>query len=180
MKHLTAIMTSMLIITAAPWPAASEGLTPGDDCTTATNEISSLPFTDTGTTTGASNALNLVGPGPCLGVAFPTGSDVIYRIRVDVACTLLVTETPGSAWDAVIWVVSDCADPATACVALGDTGGPGSAESLTFSPTPGADYYLVVDGWSGNSGDYTLNITELGTTGCSLVVPVELTSFTVG
>lgn len=177
MRRFTVFLTSILIA-ALPLLSAADGRLPGDDCAAATYEVGALPFSDTGTTAGASNALNLVGPGPCLGVAFPTGPDVIYRIKVDLACSLLVTETPGSAWDATVWVVTDCADPAGSCIAFGESAGPGSAENLTFSAIPGTDYFVVVDGWSGNSGDYTLDISEIGAAGCTFV-PVELMAFEV-
>jgi hypothetical protein len=176
--HRFTVFSTWILIAAVPLLSAADGRLPGDDCAAATYEVGALPFADSGTTAGASNAINLVGPGPCLGVAFPTGPDVVYRIKVDVACSLFVTETPGSAWDAAVWVVTDCADPAGSCIAYGDSAGPGGAESLTFSPTPGTDYFLVVDGWSGNSGDYTLDITEIGAAGCSFV-PVELTAFEI-
>ncbi len=170
---------AVALMITVPINAAADDPTPGDDCIAATYEVASLPYSDSGTTVGASNALNFAGPGPCIGAATPTGPEIIYKVEVDLTCTLQVNHTPGPLLDAVIWVVTNCDDPANSCVAFGDTGSDGDPEILSFSATAGTDYYVAVDGWGTSSGPYTLDIVEVdGATGCTLV-PVELMNLTV-
>ena len=51
---------------------------------------------------------------------------------------------------------SDC-DPAGAC--LGNSQTVGTPEIVTFSVTAGTTYYIIIDGWNGAAGAYTLSVT---------------------
>ena len=80
---------------------------------------------------------------------------------------------------ASVLVVARHLDQAEAAAAeLNDAGGTGIAENVTFQALAQAEYFVIVDGWADMSGTFDLDITESGSTGCSLV-PVEVQSFGV-
>ena len=64
--------------------------------------------------------------------------------------------TPINDDDLSLWLLEGVCDPA-ACVAYSynDTG----AEEITFTAYPGEVYYLVVDGWTFNTGPYNLQVS---------------------
>lgn len=146
--------------------------TPGDTCGTATPEVSALPYTDSGDTTPLVNDYDVATSATCATGFDSIGADMVYQIQVDQTCDLIVTESQG-AYDVVLWAVTDCADVDNTCVASSDGGNP---ENFTFTATAGVDYWIMVDGWNGQSGAYTLDVTEATGIGCMLV-PVELQSF---
>jgi hypothetical protein len=63
----------------------------------------------------------------------------------------------------------DCDDVGGNCVIADDDGGAGVPESVTFDATSGQTYYVIVDGYGGNSGGYDLTISESTSAGCQLV-----------
>ncbi|MBI2378135.1 MAG: hypothetical protein HYV07_29300 [Deltaproteobacteria bacterium] len=108
------------------------------------------------------------GYGAELGTETPTGSctsweqagpDAVYALTIPAGRTLRATLN--SSWDASLYLVSDCAQSATSCVAGRDGGNP---EELTYA-NPGASdssYFLIVDSWrvgANDSGNYSLTIT---------------------
>jgi len=156
--------------------------TPGDLCSEATYEITDLPFTDSNDTTEFADRIDLSAYGACVGggpqfTSTGLGPDVIYRIQVSVDCDLRIDMAPATE-DMSLYVVTNCASPAGSCAKVDDGGGRGVTESVTFSALATDTYFVVVDGFLGSRGEYTLTISEDGATGCSLV-PVELQSFTV-
>lgn len=131
-------------------------------------EIGALPYADTNATTGFVDDYQLLGD--CGGATSEpyTGEDLTYLVQVDQTCDLFATITNDD-YDSALYVLTDCG--AQTCVAGGD-----DPEDLTFTATAGTDYWVVVDGWSGQDGNYDLTISESTATGC-LLVPVELQSF---
>jgi len=165
---------------------SSASRTPGDTCDDATHEIGSLPFTDdTGDTQGLTDDLNLATSGSCAGggdqfLGTGTGPDIAYRVRVDTSCELAVQLTPTapSSADLALYIVTDCANLAASCVRVSDGGLSGIPETITFVADPTSDYLVIVDGWNGAAGTYTLEITETGSAGCMLT-PVRVQSFSI-
>ena len=179
--------------------------TPGDTCVAATNEISTLPFGPAAdTTVGAVDNFDLpadtaaptctaadlcTGAGPAASLprggiytGTGTGPDRAYKIRTDANCTLTITMDPTSTQDlGLIVYQANCSNSLADCNCVDDTGGGGTAESVTLNAIAGTDYFVVTDGYSssavppGPSGPYTLTITG---TGCQLT-PVELIDFSV-
>ena len=150
--------------------------TPGDTCAAATYEISALPFSDSGDTSPLTDDYDL---DDATNVSCPTGFDSngpdnAYRVQVDVTCDIMVQENAGN-YDVVLWAVTDCSDTDNSCVGSSDAGNP---ENFTFTATAGTDYWVIVDGWAGQGGAYTLDLTEATATGCQLI-PVELHSFSI-
>lgn len=146
--------------------------TPGDTCGDTTLEVSALPYADSGDNTALVNDYDIDTNVTCNTTFNSTGTEVVYQVQVDQTCDLTVAESQG-AYDVVLWAVTDCADVDNTCVASSDGGNP---EAFTFTATAGVDYWIMVDGWNGQNGAYTLDVTEATATGCMLV-PVELQSF---
>ncbi len=147
---------------------------PADTCGAATNEVGPLTYTDSGDNSALADDYDVLTSVTCSTTFNSTGTEIAYRVQVDQPCDVTVTETAG-AYDVVLWAVTDCSDPDNTCVGSSDGGNP---ESFTFSASVGIDYFVLVDGWNGQNGAYTVEISESGATGCSLV-PVELQSFSI-
>ncbi len=147
---------------------------PGDTCGAATQETGGLPYSDSDTTVGLADDYDIVTSATCNTGFDSSGADNVYLITTDATCDVTVTESGGN-YDVVLWAVTDCADADNTCAGSSDGGNP---ENFTFTATGGTDYWVIVDGWSGQEGDYTLDLTESTSTGCGLI-PVELESFNV-
>lgn len=93
----------------------------------------------------------------CTGNA-STGPDVVYSVSLQSGQTLNALLVPGpTIWDASIYLVTDCDAVSSTCVAGQDNGNP--AEQLGFVAPATGDYYLIVDGFAGAGGPYSLSIT---------------------
>ena len=157
-----------------------------DDCDGTTLNLGALPFVDSDDTSAFTDQLDLGASGPCNGggnqfTGTGTGPEAVYRVRVDAACQLDVTlvptaPTPGN--DLALYILNGCSDPAALCLAVQDTGGPGESETILLDADTAFVYFVVVDGWAGDAGPYTLTISEVGGAGCTLV-PVEIQRFDV-
>nr|MBP7624986.1 DUF11 domain-containing protein [Xanthomonadales bacterium] len=172
---------------------------PGDSCTVATNEVSTLPFNPAAdTTVGQTDDYDLpadttnptcAAPTTCTGTgtagSLPrgsiytgtgTGPDRAYKIRTNVACTLNVTIDPTGAQDlANIVYQTQCSSNLADCGCVSDAGVAGATETVSLTTVAGTDYFVVADGYStgatppGPAGPFTLSITETTATGCQLV-----------
>lgn len=169
--------------------------TPADTCTSATPEISALPYTSPAdTTVGQTDDYNLPAdttPPTCTVGATCTGApdnqgdiytgtgdgpDRAYMIQTDANCTLTITMDPTGAEDlALIVYQANCTSSLADCACVDDTGVGGAAESVTLSAVAGTTYYVVADGYLASAGAFNINITGAG---CSLT-PVSLQSFSV-
>ncbi len=82
-----------------------------------------------------------------------SGPEVIYRLDVNQDYTSITAELSNLTVDLDIFILSSC-DPST-CLQYG-----GISATLTGSPTiQYGTYWIVVDGYSGSSGTYDLDIT---------------------
>lgn len=110
-----------------------------------------------GTTAGyAANVGTSVRAGSCTGWQ-QSGADAVYRVSLAAGQRLQATLT--TTWDASLYLITDCAQSATSCVAGRDAGNP---EVLDFTSPTARTYYLVVDSWqtgSSNTGNYSLAVT---------------------
>ena len=77
-----------------------------------------------------------------------------------------ITLIPSEDFDSNLYVLSDCANIASGCLAANEEPGSGVAEHLTVELEADTDYYIVVDGY-GNStnfaGAYELIIDDWAT-----------------
>jgi hypothetical protein len=107
------------------------------------------------------------------------GPDIAYKVVVDQDCTLLAQLSPTDPLvDMALYVTTDCDDIASGCVGGDDWGAEGQGEEVPFEAVAGTDYWVVVDGFLGDSGPFELVIVETGSTPCS-ILPVELLTFGV-
>ena len=130
------------------------GLPPNDTCASPTViEASRLPFTASATTFGAGNDLN---PDvPCLrSRQSGSGADVVYRFTPADSQNYILTVTPIGEYDTSIYIVTNCGS-LTGCSSA-DVGGAGVAETLRRNLTAGTTYFIVVDGFGGDAGDFTI------------------------
>ena len=103
----------------------------------------------TGTTAHARDDYD-PGPGGCTGRP-ETGRDVVYRIDLQPADTLEALYRQTEA-DGAMYLVTDCGNPAGACVAGADQDPSGGYESITYVASAAATYYLVLDSFGDDTG----------------------------
>jgi hypothetical protein len=130
---------------------------PTDVCETAP-ELPCGSFSIQGSTIGALNDYDLTDANnnDCTGFA-TAGSDVVYMISLS-EFTLAVTYT--SDVDGSLYLVTDCNNPKTSCVAGSDITVEGEPETISYEAMGGGPYYLILDnylGAAGPAGDFTLN-----------------------
>lgn len=116
---------------------------------------SRLPFAIAATTFGATNDLN---PGtPCVrNNETANGPDVVFQFTPVDTQAYIVTLTPIANYDATLYIVTGC--PALSGCSSSQVGGNGDAESIRRVLTAGTTYFIVVDGFRGDAGDFTLTL----------------------
>jgi hypothetical protein len=133
----------------------------GDTCASPT-VIASLPYNDSGDTTGAVDNIRLTG---CAGFLSMAGADHIYTFNVFSGNNLTFTLTPTDPeYDPSIYIRTACAQGSGTCVARTDAGNSGAAEILNVSGLAPGTYYFFVDSIFGEKeiggfGTYTLSVT---------------------
>ena len=85
-----------------------------------------------------------------------TGNKAVWRYTTDTARGVTV-DTAGSTFDTVVYVRSSCSGYEWSC---NDDYYGSRQGQLYFSAQPGVDYYIFVDGWGTESGDYVFELTE--------------------
>ena len=136
---------------------------PGNTCANAIT-VPSAPYTDTGDTgDGAANSYTAAAA--CPGINQDEGEtspDVVYEFTPATTGDYTLTYTP--TFDGSLYVVTDCTDVPTSCLAASEAAsqGPPWEEVITLTLTAGTTYYIIVDGGlpqgGGASGAYTLDI----------------------
>ncbi|MCA9639373.1 MAG: hypothetical protein KC492_01735, partial [Myxococcales bacterium] len=86
------------------------------------------------------------------------GPELVYHFVAPATGSYTATMTASSSYDPVLYVRSGSCAGGTQ-LDCADDGASGSGESVTFSATANADYWVFVDGYGGKSGTFTLNIT---------------------
>lgn len=147
----------------------------GDDCGSATflsviNGNVNLPISQSGTTVGFANDYD-----PQSGGLLLNGNDVVYQLDVLIASTTVnISLTPDATFDGGFFIVGPTTSGANDCIddnfllAVADVGGAGSTESLNNFTMQTGTYFIVVDGYNGSSGTYSLDITEYVAPNCAL------------
>jgi hypothetical protein len=85
-----------------------------------------------------------------------SGGEVAYRIRFD-APIQVDARTDGSDFDTVLKVRTTCDDAETELV-CDDDDGEGTRSQLVFDAEADTDYFIIVDGYNGASGAFTLDV----------------------
>ncbi len=131
-------------------PATKQG---GDDISTAT-VIPGMPYYDEGTTVGYTNDYDEVCP-----YTGSTAPDVVYEFTPG-ADMVVTIDLCASGYDTKVYVYENSETPGSP-FACNDDGCPGYRsliEDLTIFG--GNTYYIVVDGYGGEAGDYVLDMYE--------------------
>ncbi len=149
-----------------------------DVCNQSSSFITSLPFTDSGTTVGATDDYNLSGdptncPSPTCeatsgifadrGYTYAgsgSGPDVAYKIAFIQPTSLQITVDPTDAAPnaddlAVIVYASNCSNSPSDAIVMADNSGDGNppdvadnSETVTFTQMPAGIYNIVIDGYT--------------------------------
>ena len=130
--------TGNISLAIAPLPSS---------CVDAPTAATLGPAIASGTTIGA-------GDNEQTGCTATAAEDVVHHWIAPASGTYAL-DTFGSDFDTVLEVRSSCA---SAIVCNDQAGGVGPQSALEFEATAGATYLMVVDGWNGDAGAYTLNI----------------------
>ncbi len=127
-----------------------------DTCLTPTViDPARLPFVAMGTTVGATNDLNP--QTPCLrSNQSGRGPDVVYQFTSPDSQNYLLTVTPIGNYDVTVYVTTNCATN-SGCTA-GDVNGGGGAETVRRNLTAGTTYFIVVDGFGTDAGDFNITL----------------------
>ncbi len=100
--------------------------------------------------TGSGQGSDVVDGYSCVSWA-ETGPEYAYSFTPTADASVTVELTPASGIDLDVFVLGGTCTGA-GCVAYGDN-------SVTWSATAGTPYHVVVDGYSGDAGDYSLSVT---------------------
>jgi uncharacterized repeat protein (TIGR01451 family) len=133
----------------------------GDTCATAT-VIPSLPFTADGTTSGYTNDYDEVCP-----YSGSTSPDVVYAFTPASNMAIDITLCVGTTnFDTKVYVYEGSC-PGSGNIACNDDectapiyGSPYNSALSSVALTGGQTYYIVVDGYGGDFGPYTIEVTE--------------------
>lgn len=119
-------------------------------------DTSRLPFSALGTTFGATNDVD---PGTsCFPTPFSTkGPDVVYQFTPGETQLYIIEVTPAGNYDTSVYVTTDCLTIPN-CISA-DFGGSGATETIRHSLNAGTTYFIVVDGFGGDAGDFGITLT---------------------
>ncbi|MBK6764739.1 MAG: hypothetical protein IPG71_00075 [bacterium] len=127
-----------------------------DNCTTAL-EISTLPYTDSGSTCTAASDYSYCAAGG--------SNDVVYLLNLDECQNVTVSTCGGQTnYDTHLAVRTDGACPGTTEIGCNDDFC-GLRSSISFDATAGVTYYIILAGFLGDNGRYTLLAGFLGDNG---------------
>jgi hypothetical protein len=144
---LLSISLISLIVTRASAQLSPSAVAAGGDTCASPTLISSLPFNDSGNTTGAADDIRLTG---CSGFPPMAGPDLIYTFTVFSGSDLTFTLTPSGpnpTYDPAIYIRSACAQTSGTCVASSDANGSGGSETIHVTNLAAGTYYFYVDSY---------------------------------
>jgi len=114
----------------------------GDTCASATViNPAALPFVENSALATAGNDID---PG-ITGCAPGAGNDQVYSFTPSVTDVYTIGATPTTGFDLSLYIVTDCANPNTTCVAGANARGFDAGEFLTPTLNAGTQYFVVVD-----------------------------------
>ncbi len=160
---------------AAPVPSAAQvqaAALQGGDTFASALPINAVPFTESGTTIGYTDDYD----NDCGSGVAGTAPDVVYVFTPPATGSYTISLC-GSDFDSKLYVdeagltMVACNDDYDFSLASGDPCY-GNARIDDFRATAGQVYYLVVDGYSGAGGAYTISVDAA--TGCDVPVSVDI------
>src|SRR4030095_8330192 len=136
--------------------AIRRGLVPNDNCGSAPAiDPSRLPFSVSGTTFGATNTLD-PGESCSLSTLSTRGPDVVFQFTPADTQLYVITVTPIGRFDTSVYLTTDCST-IDGCFGA-DVGGSGDAEVIRKNLNAGTTYFIILDGFGGDAGDFTLSV----------------------
>jgi uncharacterized repeat protein (TIGR01451 family) len=125
--------------------------------------VNSIPYS---TQDDTANYLDLIDGAPgttgCGATStYLNGNDVFYKITATSTNPITITSLTNSTWSG-LFVYNFCGNVGVSCVA-GSSSGNGTSipDSVTFNPTVGQSYYIVISSWANpQTVPYTLTIIE--------------------
>ncbi len=136
-------------------------------CSTETNPIEVVSMNPmTGTTTGLTSNFSSTS---CIS---SSGEDKVLALRLPVPVASLTLDLSGSPFDTVMQLRGGPTGACGAEIACADDGGTGSASKFTVANLAAGTYAVVIDGWSGQDGAYTLTTTGTVAAGTSCTSPL--------
>ena len=139
------LLSISLIATGASAPVSPSAVMAGGDTCASPTLISSLPFNDSGNTTGAADDIRITG---CPGFLSMPGPDLIYKFTVFSGSDLTFTLTPSGpnpTYDPAIYIRTACAQTSGTCVASSDANLSGGSETIHVTNLAAGTYYFYVD-----------------------------------
>jgi hypothetical protein len=131
-----------------------------DDCAGAAGDPQYVlsqtgPFALAGDNTYAASDYPLAMPGSCTGYTH-SGRDVVWVMDVPAQHELTATMTTAGHWDDMLFLVSDCSNPAGTCLAGANALPDGSTVQWTNPSGGTARVYLIASGYAQAAGPFTL------------------------
>ncbi len=147
--------------------------------------VGAVPFSANGTTVGAASDYGF-GANACPPEVSATGAtapDRVYTFTPTTSGKYLVHLT-GQNFDSTLYVVTDCANIDTTCLAGDDDVCTDCTESVSIDATANTTYYIIVDGFENTGaptpGAYTLEVNTSPTNDtCSSALPITSIPFTI-
>ncbi len=143
------------IITATSNPNNQITSSTGLNCSAAIDLICGTPIN--GSTIGGTSSVSLYN---CTS-RDESGPEKVYKFSTNGTSPIVATLSNVSGGDVDVFILNGCS--ASACVAFDDN-------VATLSTVPAGTYYIVVDGYNGQSANYTLTVT------CSQITPLNCTN----
>ncbi|MBL0062418.1 MAG: hypothetical protein IPP40_13285 [bacterium] len=123
--------------------------------------VDGIPFTDSGTTIGMANNYN-----PITSCNFSNAPDVVYEFS-PLTTQIYNISLEGSSYDCYLHVNTGGGCPGSTQVGCNDDWF-GLQSFLSLTLNAGELYYIIVDGYDINAGDYVLTITDNCSVECQL------------
>jgi hypothetical protein len=142
---------------------------------------------DAGHNIGATDRVNLphtTATPSCTGYD-TEGADLFYTVSLTANTKYRIKVEPESGFNPAVYILDDCTNPTTKCLAGSDSGSSGTDEVIVFTPTASKDYIVVVDsrylpGDTYSEGSFMLTIEELTPPGNDTCANASGLTFTNG
>jgi hypothetical protein len=120
-------------------------------------EITELPYTHSATTTGRES--EITGYGENCGAEEYTTGDYVYSVDLAAGQKVEITLTPAEAFDGVLALTDTCGED-NDCLSFVNDGAAGVAETIIHEAAEDETIFIVVEGFEGSVGDYTIEVKE--------------------
>jgi hypothetical protein len=151
--------TDTLIDYPADFGCSGAGSTSEAFCTTETDATAMITANPTtGDTTGMTDDFSSQS---CQSSA--DGPDAVLGLQLPVKVASLTLDLSNSSYDTVISMRDAACGTEVGCD--DDSGEPGNQSKLTMTDVPAGNYSVVIDGWNGSEGTWTLDVTGVVASG---------------